>query len=192
LRRKRQGGDDDVDMPATRSTPETSVTPNEAAPVVEKDSDGPRLDLALLPPIESITAHTDIRAFLAPGVPRELAAAALRRAWSVDPAIRDFVGLAEYAWDFNTPGSMPGFGPLEMTNDLRQVVARVLGDSPAETGAAGSRNALPSGQSASDQSASDQNPSDQNASDRSAVLAVPNQPLGPSVELPSGKVVAES
>ena len=60
----------------------------------------------------SITAVTDIRAFLAPGVPTELARAALRRAWSADPAIRDFVGLAENAWDFTDPTAMPGFGAL--------------------------------------------------------------------------------
>ena len=74
---------------------------------------------ASLPPLESITAESDIRAFLAPGVPPELTRAALRRAWAADPKIRDFVGLAEYDWDFNTPGAMAGFGPLEMTDELR-------------------------------------------------------------------------
>src|SRR5215472_5015576 len=49
-------------------------------------------DLARLPTIESIDASTDIRAFLAPGVPAELTRAALRRAWLSDPVIRDFVG----------------------------------------------------------------------------------------------------
>src|SRR5262249_33660334 len=58
-------------------------------------------DPATLPPIESIDAGTDVSAFLRPGVPAELTQAALRRAWSADPAIRDFVGLAENAWDFN-------------------------------------------------------------------------------------------
>src|SRR5436190_945684 len=38
-----------------------------------------------LPPIETITADSDIRAFLAPGVPAELTRAALRRAWATDP-----------------------------------------------------------------------------------------------------------
>jgi len=49
----------------------------------------PEFDLSTLPPIESITATTDIRAFLGPGVPPELKRAALRRAWVADPAIRD-------------------------------------------------------------------------------------------------------
>jgi len=189
-RRKRQAADDNSDMPATPLMSEISTPAKESASVAEKESGGPTIDLASLPPIESITAQTDIRPFLAPGVPREMAAAALRRAWSADPAIRDFVGLADYAWDFHAPGSMPGFGPLEMTDDLRQVVARILGDSPAETDAARSRNAVPSDQSEPDQSASDQS-----ASDRSVILsmrAVPDQALAPSVELPSGKVVAEN
>jgi hypothetical protein len=94
-------------------------------------------DLKNLPAIESIVADTDIRAFLAPGVPPELARAALRRAWAADPKIRDFVGLADYDWDFNAPGSMVGFGPLEMTEELRQIAARIIGQSPlAKTGAA--------------------------------------------------------
>src|SRR5262245_12659068 len=56
-------------------------------------------DPTQLPPIESIAAETDIRAFLAPGVPVELSRAALRRAWSADPRIREFVGLSENSWD---------------------------------------------------------------------------------------------
>src|SRR5205807_7618308 len=90
----------------------------------------PRTEIAFdrmqLPSIESITAESDISAFLAPGVPAELTRAALRRAWSVDPKIRDFVGLAENAWDFNTPGAIPGFGPLEMTDELRRHIAQLI------------------------------------------------------------------
>ena len=63
-----------------------------------------------LPSIESLTAESDISAFLRKGVPEVLKNAALRRAWSLDPAIRDFASPAEYAWDFNAPGSMAGFG----------------------------------------------------------------------------------
>ncbi len=84
-------------------------------------------DPVSLPSIESITAESDIRGFLAPGVPPELTRAALRRAWSVDPKIRDYIGLSENSWDFNAPGSMAGFGPLEMTDELRRLVARMVG-----------------------------------------------------------------
>ena len=83
-------------------------------------------DPASLPPIESITALSDITAFLRAGVPAELTRAALRRAWTADPAIRDFVGLAENAWDFTDPNAMPGFGPLESTDDVRRMIARIV------------------------------------------------------------------
>src|SRR5215831_4525770 len=86
-------------------------------------------DPTKLPPIETITAETDITAFLAPGVPAELTRAALRRAWAADPKIRDFIGLSENSWDFNAPGAMTGFGPLEMTDELRQQIARMVGRS---------------------------------------------------------------
>jgi hypothetical protein len=88
-------------------------------------------DLARLPPIESIDASTDIRAFLVPGIPAELRRAALRRAWLSDPAIRDFVGLAENQWDFTNPDAVPGFGSLELTPELRRLVAEAFGEPPA-------------------------------------------------------------
>jgi len=81
-----------------------------------------------LPPIESIDAATDITAFLRQGIPQELSRAALRRAWSTDPAIRDFVGLAENAWDFNDPNAMPGFGPLDYSAEqVDALVRRIVG-----------------------------------------------------------------
>src|SRR4051812_11031184 len=81
-----------------------------APPTADKAAE-PAFDPASLPPIESITAGSDIRAFLESGVPAELTKAALRRAWTTDPAIRDFIGIAENQWDFTDPAAMPGFGP---------------------------------------------------------------------------------
>ncbi len=107
-----------------RKPPATSEASDERTPPPELP-----FDIAKLPPLESITAESDIRAFLAPGVPAELTRAALRRAWSADPKIRDFVGLADYDWDFNTPGAMAGFGPLEMTDELRRQIAQMVGRS---------------------------------------------------------------
>ena len=87
------------------------------------------LDLSSLPSIESIDAATDVSAFLRKGIPQELSRAALRRAWSADPAIRDFMGLAENAWDFNDPTAMPGFGPLDYSAEqVDTLVRRVVGD----------------------------------------------------------------
>ena len=62
-----------------------------------------------------------------PGVPAELTKAALRRVWTTDPAIRDFIGIAENQWDFTDPTAMPGFGPLEATDDVRELVAQAMG-----------------------------------------------------------------
>jgi hypothetical protein len=56
-----------------------------------------------------------------------LTKAALRRVWTTDPAIRDFIGLAENQWDFTDPTAMPGFGPLEATDNVRDLVAQAMG-----------------------------------------------------------------
>ena len=53
--------------------------------------------------------------------------AALRQAWSSDPAIRDFIGIAENQWDFNDPNAMPGFGPLLEGDHLPELLAQALG-----------------------------------------------------------------
>ena len=102
------------------------------SPPVESKAHVPAFDMARLPPIESITATTGVRAFLAPDVPEDLTRAALRRAWMIDPSIRDFVGLAENQWDFTKPDGVPGFGSLELTPELRRIAASVFGDVPEQ------------------------------------------------------------
>ena len=78
----------------------------------------PAFDPASLPPIESIVADSNIQQFLHEAVPAELTRAALRSAWIADPAIRDFVGIAENQWNFNDHACIPGFGPLEAADYL--------------------------------------------------------------------------
>jgi hypothetical protein len=90
---------------------------------------GPLADHASLP-IESIGAGSDVLAFLAPGVPADLARAALRRAWSADPAIRDFIGLSENSWDFTAPGGVPGFGSIT-GEELQRLLAQFLDEPKA-------------------------------------------------------------
>jgi len=85
-------------------------------------------DPGSLPSIETITGDTDIRGFLQSRVPAALTRAALRQAWASDPAIRDFIGIAENQWDFNDPTAMPGFGPMLETDNLPTLLARALGD----------------------------------------------------------------
>jgi hypothetical protein len=101
----------------------------------------PELDLASLPPVESIDAGTDISGFLKPGVPSALRHAALRRVWTTDPVIRSFKGLAENDWDFTSPDT-PGFGPLDPGFDVNGMVAQLFGEaSPAGVEAAPSSQA---------------------------------------------------
>ena len=91
-------------------------------------------DLASLPSIESISSITDVSVFLRAGVPLELTRAALRRAWSIDPQVRDFIGLSENSWDFTKPNEIAGFGPLDATADIRRMLAEIMGEprQPAE------------------------------------------------------------
>ena len=96
----------------------------DALPCAEPSS-LPVFDPASLPPIESIVADSDIRLFLQAGVPAELTRAALRSIWTADPSIRDFIGIAESQWDFNDPGTIPGFGSLGAGDCA--LAARVLG-----------------------------------------------------------------
>ena len=108
-----------------------AIEPGEQAappPAPAPTAEDPEVDLSSLPSLESITGETDITAFLRKGIPQDLSRAALRRAWETDPAIRDFIGLAENAWDFNDPNAMPGFGPLDCTEEqLAALLERVVG-----------------------------------------------------------------
>lgn len=92
----------------------------------------PPVDLTSLPSIESIGPDTDVRGFLQAGVPPDLTRAALRRAWTSDPAIRDFVGLVENGWDFNDPNAVHGFGPIS-ADEVERLLVQVIGP-PAPVG----------------------------------------------------------
>ena len=108
--------------------PEPAGTPNPVPPAAAENPPDAEVELSSLPPIDSIDAATDITAFLRKGISKELSRAALRRAWTADPAIRDFVGLAENAWDFNDPNAMPGFGPLDCSAEqIDALVGRIVG-----------------------------------------------------------------
>jgi len=66
--------------------------------------------------------------FMHEAVPEEVTRAALRSAWTADPAVRDFVGVAENQWDFNDQASMPGFGPIEAADYLATQALQSLTD----------------------------------------------------------------
>ena len=106
--------------PPVAPDPHGTGSPPGVAPPSPLADAGPPFDPASLPPVDSLTADSDFAAFLRDEVPAALRNAALRRAWSLDPAIRDFTGPADYAWDFNAVGSMPGFS-LDLPNDNARV-----------------------------------------------------------------------
>lgn len=87
----------------------------------------PEIDLASLPRIEELTAESDFSLFLRPGVPSALRSAALRRMWSLDPAIRDYIGPVEYQWDFNTPGGLPLGFASELGGEVKKLLAQAIG-----------------------------------------------------------------
>jgi hypothetical protein len=118
----------------------------------------PPFDPATLPPIESIVAGTDIRAFLQKGVPAALTKAALRRAWTTDPAIRDFIEVAENQWDFTDPTAIPGFGPLQPTDNVRQLVEQAVGNLPKAADAPEAVGASPERPEATTKTAADAPP----------------------------------
>lgn len=95
---------------------------------VETKKKEPELDVSTLPPIDSIVAGTDIRAFLSKGVPAALTQAALRKAWSADPAIRDYIGLSENSWDFNALDGQHGFAPLSPNTDIKGMLSEIFGE----------------------------------------------------------------
>ena len=69
------------------------------------------------------------------GVPEHLRNAALRKSWALDPAIRNYVNPAlDYAYDWNTPGGVPGSGELDAGTDVARMVLQIMGGgAPAET-----------------------------------------------------------
>lgn len=97
-----------------------------AAPEPDPEVTEPEFDLSTLPSLEEITGTSDMSVFLQKGVPEALKNAALRRAWALDPFIRDHVGPVECGWDFNDPSAMPGFGPLEESVDRTEMLRQIL------------------------------------------------------------------
>jgi hypothetical protein len=109
--------------------------PDAAPPAAEDQAAEPQPDLqeelTRLPPVEELTAQSDLVPFMRKGVPAALRNAALRRMWVLDPSIRDYVGDArDYAYDWSIPGNVPGSGPLARTEELITAARRIVGGLP--------------------------------------------------------------
>jgi hypothetical protein len=130
-RRKRAAGSGEAEADAeAQAADEPAAEPDPQAP--EAAATEPPEPL---PRVENLTADSDLAAFLRQGVPAALRNAAMRKMWSLDPVVRDYVGPSEYAWDFNQPGSMAGFGALESGSsvaDFLSTVSRALPDDSRE------------------------------------------------------------
>jgi hypothetical protein len=97
----------------------------EPAPETESPEE---FDLSSLPSLDELTPTTDITGFLRKGVPEHLRNAALRKSWALDPAIRNYVNPAlDYAYDWNTPGGVPGSSELNAGIDVARLVSQIMG-----------------------------------------------------------------
>lgn len=144
----------DSDAPAAEADVPTD-------PVAEAE---PEFDLSSLPKLEEMTATTDITGFLRKGVPEHLRNAALQKSWALDPAIRNYVNPAlDYAYDWNTPGGVPGSSEIGAGMDVARLVSQIMG----------------SGESLADPSVSDPEPGKASASDaaQEAGVELPTEAL---------------
>lgn len=102
--------------------PPLSPAPIETGPALPEGKSLEEL-IAELPRIEDLVPGQSLGAFMHHWVPATLRNAALRRMWLLDPAISGYVDPAlDYAYDYNTPGAVVGFGPMQASSDqIREV-----------------------------------------------------------------------
>ena len=110
-------------------TPDPASTARPAIDTPDAAAEPP-FDITKLPKIEDLTASSDIAAFLRKGVPEELKRLAMRRIWSLDPAIRDFIEVAENQYDWNAVDGVPGFGEIGQGTDIQKLLQQALGQVP--------------------------------------------------------------
>jgi hypothetical protein len=136
---KDQGDEDQGFLARWSQRKRETKAPEREAPVADADvPPGPaaesdaaqQFDLSSLPKLEDVTEATDITGFLRKGVPEHLRNAALRKSWALDPAIRNYVNPAlEYAYDWNTPGGVPGSSEIGTGMDVARLVSQIMGSS---------------------------------------------------------------
>lgn len=119
-RKQAQKAEKRVEAPKPEPASTDPATTKPAVVAVESEP----IDLASLPPIESLGADSDYTVFLRPGVPDAMRAAALRQLWLTEPSIRNYEALVDYAWDFNAPG----YGKLLPTDDVEKLLKAVFRD----------------------------------------------------------------
>src|SRR5260221_866345 len=114
-------------QPEPKSDASAAAANVSSGPVAKTDA-REAFDLSDLPKLEDLTGATDITGFLRKGVPEHLRNAALRKSWALDPAIRNYVNPAlEYAYDWNTPGGVPGSSEIGAGMDVARLVSQIMG-----------------------------------------------------------------
>lgn len=127
-------------------------------------------EIAALPPVESVTDRAGLEPFFRKGVPAALRNAARRRMWMMNPKIADYLDVArDYAYDWNTPGGVPGFGGPLAPGMAAQLVEKMIsrGDwrnvAEAESPVEAEKPAAPqeAGEEAEDLDTSSESPTEQ-------------------------------
>jgi hypothetical protein len=108
------------------STPPAGGEIPAGRPPVPVDPANEPVDPAELPDLETMDVTNDLTPWLKRNVPDAWKQAALRKLWLTDPHVRAHVPFADYAWDWNTPGGVPGSGPLGPLDDVAKMAADIL------------------------------------------------------------------
>lgn len=103
--------------------PDEGKETTEATAAVDPTSFDPATLEIPLPSLEDLKPGDTLVAFMQKGVPEALRNAAMRKMWALDPMVRDFRSEAlDYAYDWNTPGGVPGSGPLGPEDRVEEMV----------------------------------------------------------------------
>ena len=113
----------------SRAAPPTPDLPEPSECVAEVVVDPDLIKQTNEAAIAALTGESDITVFLQKGVAEWAKNAALRRVWSMDPAICDFVGEArDYGYDWNSGEGVPGFGPILASDNATSILETMFSD----------------------------------------------------------------
>ena len=119
----------ETEKPAVK---EPAPAPATEEPGMEEPFDPDKLAIPL-PSLDDLKPGDSLVAFMQKGVPEFLKNAALRKMWALDPMVRDFKSEAlDYAWDWNTPGGVPGAGPLGPSDKVEEMVEAMFRSQPKD------------------------------------------------------------
>lgn len=99
----------------------------------ERDAFDPASLEIPLPSLDDLKPGDTLVAFMQKGVPQAIRNAAMRKMWALDPMVRDFRSEAlDYAYDWNTPGGVPGAGPLGPADRIEEMVEALFRGRPTD------------------------------------------------------------